>query len=344
MLQNQAGNPAGPDLSHQHTDQPELASAGISPHHQSAPYHYSPPRRSEIDGRTAQLAQALGWFSIGLGVAQLLAPRRLGRATGVGEHPTLMRACGAREIASGVGILSQRRPTGWLWSRVAGDTLDLALLGAAARSGAARRNRIGLVSAAVAGIAVLDLLTSMNAQHEQSVGESGQIEFQKSIVINRSQQECYEFWRDFERLPRFMRHLEEVHTLDDRRSHWRAKGPLGYSVEWEAELHADEPGEYLAWRSVADSEIDNAGSVRFSPAQGGRGTIVHVDMRYRPPGGAAGSMLARLFGEEPSQQIDEDLRRFKWLIETGEIPTTIGQPSGARGMMNRLLFQKGAQG
>jgi uncharacterized membrane protein len=307
-------------------------------------YHYT-PRPSDTSDRAARLVQTLGWFSVGLGIAQLLAPRRVSRAIGIGEHPNLMRAIGTREIASGVGILTRRKPTGWLWSRVAGDAMDMALLGAAARSNrsnATRRDRIGLAGAAVAGIAAIDLLTSMKAPEHDALGSA--LEFEKVIVVNRSSQECYRFWRNLEDLPRFMRHLEAVRVIDDRRSRWQARGPLGYRVEWESELNADELDAYLAWRSAPGADVDNEGSVRFERAPGGRGTLVHVWMRYRPPGGAAGALAAKLFGAEPSQQIDEDLRRFKWLIETGEIPTTVGQASGPRGAWNRFVIRKGAAG
>lgn len=304
-------------------------------------YHYGPSPYGRQD-RLARLVQTLGWFSVGLGLAQLAAPRRLSQALGAGGRPNVVRAIGVRELASGVGILTQRRPSGWLWSRVAGDAMDLALLGAAARRSAAPRSRLGLAGAAVAGIAALDLLASLKSPEHEALGSA--VEFEKTIVINRSPEECYRFWRDLEGLPRFMRHLESVQVIDERRSHWAAKGPLGYRVEWNSELYADEPGQFLGWRSVEDSEVDTEGSVRFEPAAGGRGTLANVWMRYRPPGGAAGAVAAKLFGAEPAQQIDEDLRRFKWLLETGEIPTTVGQPSGPRGLWNRYVVRRGAQG
>jgi uncharacterized membrane protein len=314
---------------------------------QSPPYHYRSHGRPQAS-RAEQLAKALGWFGIGLGLAQLLAPRRVSRAIGVEERPGVMRAVGVREIASGAGILSQPRPANWLWARVAGDAMDLALLGNAARSPYNRRRRIGVAVAAVAGVAALDVLAGMNnqrrKQHGQGATASGELRLEKSIIVNRSPQECYRFWRDVESFPRFMSHVESVRTTDENRQHWTVKGPAGSHVEWDAEILADEPGELLAWRSLAGADVDNAGSVRFEAAPGGRGTIVRVALQYRPPAGAAGEMLAKLFGEEPSQQIDEDLRRFKWLIETGEIPTTVGQPSGARRALDRLLFRKGQPG
>lgn len=348
MMQDQTGSPV------------ETGQVRSALPHTNEPLHESPPDYSprtahayDVDNfadiaRAERLAKTLGWFSIGLGLAQLLAPGGMSRVVGVGQRPRLMQALGVREITSGVGILTQRQPAGWLWSRVAGDAIDLALLGAAARSPGSNRRLVSVATALVAGVTVLDLLSSVdNSRHkraETGAEATGEVQVQKSLVINRSPEECYRFWHDFENFPRFMKHLESVRIIGDNRMRWKAKGPAGIPIEWDAELLADEPGQLLAWRSLEHADVDNAGTVRFERAPGGRGTIVRVEMAYRPPGGAAGSMVAKLFGEEPSQQIDEDLRRFKWLIETGEIPTTIGQPSGPRGMMNRLLLRKGAPG
>jgi uncharacterized membrane protein len=331
--------------------------SGSSRHRLSDSNEFSSDRRRtsrqsyehQRDGaeRDQRLAKALGWFSIGLGVAQLLAPRAMSRATGVSEHPILMRAIGVREIASGVGILNERKPTEWMWTRVAGDAMDLALLGMAAGTPGTQRNRVAMATAAVAGVTALDVLSSVRQTQRNSAGQTGaargEVDVEKSITVNRSADECYAFWHNFENFPRFMKHLEEVHVISDQRIHWKAKGPAGSSVEWDAEITNDQPGQLLAWRSVG-GDVDNAGAVRFERAPGGRGTVVRVEMQYRPPGGVAGALIAKMFGEEPAQQIDEDLRRFKWLIETGEIPTTVGQPSGPRDAITRLLFRKGAPG
>lgn len=153
-----------------------------------------------------------------------------------------------------------------------------------------------------------------------------------AYTIMRPAQELFDFWRNFENLPRFMYHLEAVRKLDDRRSHWVAKGPAGYSVEWDAEIINEEPGRLIAWRSLENADVDNSGSVRFVSAPGNRGTEVRVEIEYIPPAGQLGKMVARLFGKEPRQQIQEDLRRFKRLMETGEIPSTEGQPRGSCGM------------
>jgi len=321
-------------------------------------FNGAPPRAStystshyRTDGpdRAAQLAQALGWFSIGVGLAELLAPRAAARTIGMDkERPLLLRSFGARELASGLGILvTGRRPAGWLWARVAGDAMDLAALAAAAGSARSRRGRIALTAAAVAGVTALDVLSSLQnsrrAARPASEPASGGVQVDQCIAVNRSAEDCYRFWREFENLPRFMQHLESVQTTSDNRSHWVAKGPAGMSVEWDAEVTAEQPNQFIAWHSMEGADVENAGIVRFERAAGGRGTMVHVELQYRPPGGAAGAMVAKLFGEEPSQQIEEDLRRFKQLIETGEIATTIGQPSGRRGPVARLL-RKGEPG
>ena len=151
---------------------------------------------------------------------------------------------------------------------------------------------------------------------------------QQSHTIGRDPATLYAAWRDFESLPRFMRHLESVTVTDDRRSHWVARAPAGRTIEWDAEIIDDEPGRRIAWHSVEGSEVAHAGSVRFEPAPAGRGTEVHVSLEYAPPGGELGARLARFLREEPEHQIKEDLRRFKQWMEAGEIATTEGQPSG----------------
>jgi uncharacterized membrane protein len=141
----------------------------------------------------------------------------------------------------------------------------------------------------------------------------------RSITINRPPEEVYQFWRNFENLPRFMSHLEEVRVIDEKRSHWRARGPAGLRVEWDSEITEDRPSEKIAWRSLEGADVPNAGVVRFAPGPRGRGTEVKLDMRYSPPGGVIGAAIATLLGEEPSQQAQENLRNLKRVLETGEI-------------------------
>jgi uncharacterized membrane protein len=272
-----------------------------------------------------RLAKSLGWFSIGLGLAEILAPRALARVIGVPYRPWLMALMGVREIASGLGILSGERPKEWLWSRVAGDVLDMSLLGAALASDDSEPIRVEVAAAAVLGVTALDVLAAR--QHENFQPEESAIHFRKTITINRSPEEVYAFWRNFENLPRFMHNLESVTTTGLTHSHWVAKGPAGKNVEWDAVITEDMPNRRIAWESVEGSEVENAG-VEFETAPGQRGTILRVEMAYRPPGGKLGAAVAKLFGKAPEQEVQGDLYRFKQVLETGHVTTTEGQSAG----------------
>jgi len=153
----------------------------------------------------------------------------------------------------------------------------------------------------------------------------------ESYLIRKSPEELYKFWRNFENLPRIMTHLEAVRVNDDTHSHWVAKAPgiAGGKVEWDAEITRDEPNTTIHWHALPGADVDNAGAIRFDHAPGDRGTLVHVMLDYIPPAGQIGRLVAKLFGEEPQQQIKEDLRNFKRIMETGEIPSIAGQPRGA---------------
>jgi uncharacterized membrane protein len=163
-----------------------------------------------------------------------------------------------------------------------------------------------------------------------ALGGSRGVHVEEVATINRTAEELYEFWRDFERLPGFMTNLVSVRRIDQRRSHWIAKGPMGRTVEWDAEIINEVPGELIGWRTLDGADIVSSGSVRFKPASGGRGTEVRVRLQYEPPLGRVGSAVAWMLGQEPSQTVREDLRRFKQLIEAGEAPTIEGQPRGKR--------------
>ena len=154
------------------------------------------------------------------------------------------------------------------------------------------------------------------------------VRVEKSVTINAPADQLYTFWRNFENLPKFMHNLEAVEVCDGKRSHWVAKGPAGKSVDWDAEIINEIPNELIGWRSTEGSEVDNAGSVHFTPATGGRGTEVKVVLRYDPPAGKFGARVSKILGEDPAVNVQEDLRRLKMLIETGEIATTEGQATG----------------
>ena len=160
---------------------------------------------------------------------------------------------------------------------------------------------------------------------------SGAVRIERSVtVFGKTPQALYAFWRNFENLPRFMEHLESVEVLDDRRSRWRVKAPAGRHVEWGAEIHHEIDGELIAWKSAPGARVPNAGSVHFREAPGGRGTEIRVLLEYEPPAGKLGMAVARLFGEEPGIQVREDLRRFKQLVESGELPVSEVPGQGAR--------------
>ena len=262
-----------------------------------------------------RLAKGLGWFSLGLGMTELLAPRFIARISGVPEkRSNVIRLYGLREIASGIGIFAQKNPAEAVWSRVAGDVLDLTSLGLACTSSEANRGRITFATANVLAVTALDVIAA-----RQLSSDNAGVHARASRMINLDPHDVYNFFRDFRNLPRFMKHLESVEELPDGRSHWVAKGPAGMSVEWDAEIVADDPGRVITWRSLENSDVDNAGAVVFEPAPGGRGTILKVNIQYDPPAGVVGATVARLFGEEPNQQLEDDLRRLKQVLEVGEV-------------------------
>jgi uncharacterized membrane protein len=293
----------------------------------------APPRWREGNGTGKSVvgtARGLGWFSIGLGLAEVAMPRRLARMIGMDEDDSsrnILFAYGLREIATGVAILTSERPTGAVWARVGGDVLDLATLGRAMADDDSNRGRLTAATAAVLGVAALDLFTGrrLSRDGERDImarggaGVERGIRVSETVTIARPREEVYRFWRDFTNLPRFMEHLEAVQVLDDRRSHWRARAPAGSSVEWDAELIEDRPNERISWRSVQEADVSNTGTVRFQVAPGNRGTEIHVSLRYDPPAGRLGALVAKLFGEEPSEQVKGDLRRLKQVLETGEV-------------------------
>ena len=183
----------------------------------------------------------------------------------------------------------------------------------------------GLASRALTGRCAVNRALGRNTAQADRMRRSGRtrrrgIKVDQSTTISRPRQEVFAFWRNFENLPRFMDHLESVRVLDEGRSHWIAKGPAGTRVEWDAEIHQEFPERLIAWRSLEGADVEHEGSVRFFPAANDA-TEVRVVLRYDPPAGRAGAAVARLFGEDPARQVAEDLRRFKQVLEAGEVPT-----------------------
>lgn len=177
-----------------------------------------------------------------------------------------------------------------------------------------------LFSRAMTGRCAVNRALGRNtARHDRvspvaSVPRGEGIKVERSVVVSRPVTEVYQFWRNFENLPRFMDHLESVTVIDENRSHWVAKAPAGTRVEWDATIHNELENELIAWRSLPGADVNNAGSVHFTAAGEGR-TEVRVVLSYDPPAGKLGAAVAKLLGEEPSQQVEDDLRRFKQVME-----------------------------
>lgn len=285
---------------------------------------------NESDRR--KFSQALGWFSIALGTVEIVAPRTLSWLIGTRDRPLFLRLLGARELASGIGILSNPISPAGAWSRVAGDAMDLSLLGLALASANGTRARIAAATAAVAGVTAADAICARelsrgpSGRHGVEI-EGGRINVERSIAINLPAAELYRFWRNFENLPRFMSFIELVQPIDEKRSRWIAKIPGGEELRWEAEITRDEPDKSISWASLAGGDLETWGSVRFENGPGGAGTMVTLEMRFAPRRMAAAAAFGRTLGV----MVKENLRRFKQLMETGEIPTIKGQPSGRPG-------------
>ncbi|APR78601.1 Hypothetical protein A7982_03948 [Minicystis rosea] len=280
-----------------------------------------------VPDRNKRLARGLGWFSLGLGIVQLTAPRALVRVIGVRDDRgsrSVTRAVGVREIAAGIGILTQPQHGGWLWARVGGDLTDLGLMGSAFSAKRAKRGRIAVATASLVGVTILDALAGRRliggaAAATPRARRERRREVVKAITVNRSPEDVYRFWRDFRNLPSFMARLASVKVLDDRRSRWSVSGPAGRRMEWSVEITEDRPGERIAWRTLRDAGPLGSGSVYFTRAPGERGTEVRVEMLPARRGGVIAATLAKLFGKMAANQVASDLHRFKQVMETGEV-------------------------
>ncbi|MEU6277092.1 SRPBCC family protein [Streptomyces populi] len=274
------------------------------------------------------LVRGLGWASALLGVPQVVAPAGFARALGVDDgsrHRSATAVVGVRELTAATGLLGRPHPV-WLWGRVGGDLMDLTMLTRALKNHNGRGlGRTVAATAAVTAITVTDVYAAVTRTRR-----STPVELTAATNVTQPPDKAYTLWRDLERLPDFMVHLDEVHVTGPRTSHWQASAPFGKTVEWDAEITEDAPGRLIAWRSVDGADIDNSGEARFAPAPGGRGTEIRVTLRYNLPGGRLGKSVARYFGEEPHQQLDDDLRRFKQIAETGEVVRSEGAPGGKR--------------
>jgi uncharacterized membrane protein len=274
---------------------------------------------------TERLLRGLGWFSIGAGLPAVLAPGTAARAMGVGDGELARRATrvlGVRDVLNGAGILGRPRPAGFLLLRMAGDVLDITLLTASMLRRGAPRTRLAATAASVAGVAVVDVVAARRLALEQRAGVRWCA--RASVAVGAPRDEVYRFWRRFENLPSFMPHLVRV-TQSGARSHWVAGAGGGRSFEWDAGLVIDRPNEMISWRSLSSSVVDHRMTVALSDAPGG-GTEVLVELDYETPTGALGRTVAKALGERPQRRIEDDLRRFRQVVETADA----GRPEGDR--------------
>jgi uncharacterized membrane protein len=266
-------------------------------------------------------AIGLGLFGIGLGLAELFAPRRFNRLIGVdGDSPrarNLTRALGLRELANSLVLLACRRPAPWLWARVAGDIIDLALLANATRARRAHVGRIVGAIGAVVGATMADAYVASRSSGRSRARVAGPV--RRAITVASTPDTAYRFWRDLANLLKFMERLESLEVLPSGRSRWRVRGPKGPSLSWEAEIVEDRAGDIIRWQSVEGSDLTNRGAVRFRPAPGGQGTEIAVELEYVPPAGELGRLASVLSNEALEVQLERDLRRLKQLLEVGEI-------------------------
>jgi len=299
-----------------------------------------------------RIAAGVGWFGIALGVFELAAPRALARLIGLeapstrwrgarriiertgvttrlpegaarllpersGDpvHWMIIRGLGVREIASGVGILARPRPAAWLWSRVVGDMMDLALLGLALNSSRTDRVRLAGATAAVAGVTALDVYCS---QQLTEGARDRNIRVRQSIIVDRTPSEVYQFWRNENNWPQFMENVESVHASGDG-VRWKVRVPGRREINWETRITNDVPDSLIGWQSTDGSDVDISGTVRFERAPGDRGTLVSLAVQFTPPGGAIGAAVARMFESIPTTALEMCLRKAKQVMETGEV-------------------------
>lgn len=205
-----------------------------------------------------------------------------------------------------------------------------AALGALGGFALVRRTRW---SAALAGAGIWAVRNAASHAHPRSYSA------QATFALNCTQEQAYRVWRDFEGVSRFLHHVHSVRKLDDSRSEWVILGPFDRKFSWIAEIVEDRPNERIAWRSVANSDVETHGTIEFLPRVAGRGILVRARISYSVPAGAAVKSLFAVLGRDPQFNLREDLRRFKSLVEAGEVPTVVGQPHGPRGLHGTAFRQ-----
>ena len=272
-------------------------------------------------------ARALGWFSIGLGLAEAVATRRSGRGLGLEPYGGLLRIFGAREIATGNGILALRDPTLGIWARVGGDAVDLATLGTALSSAKGKRDRLGAALGTVAAITAVDLFCARQLSEQRRAAATPATVEERSLSIGRSADELYRLWREPATFATIMGSVAAVTALADGRSRWTISGPRGRTLTWETQIVDEQPSELLQWRSTPKGKVVSEGLVRFRPAPGDWGTEVSLQLHITPQGGLLSRAMPRALGGGSRPLLGQVLRRFKSLAETGEVPRISSQPA-----------------
>jgi uncharacterized membrane protein len=272
--------------------------------------------RSEALSDGAPLSRGLGWFSVALGLTEIALPKTLARVIGVEPRAGtrwVLRAMGVREVLAGLGVLMQPHRPLPLWARVAGDAIDLALLGVSLKSRRLHATRVAGAIAAVAGVTALDVVAARRAQRRYNEANRPVI---FGVTINKPPSEVYAFYRKLSQLPQFMDYLESVRESDGRYSHWVARLTVGGTISWDAKITEDRPGEAISWQSVQGSLINTRGRVTFTKTPGRNMTEVRVEMQLGFLGTNPSASVAKFFTKA---QIKGDLRRLKQVLETGEV-------------------------
>lgn len=315
----------------------------------------------DLPRTTTRRERMVAVASVALGFGLTTWPAQLGRWAGTGEGSgtrLALRASGVRKMVTGTGLVASRNPAPWWRARVVGDAMDITVLALAWHRRRDQRGRLGAMITGLAAVTSVDLWAARRAStrwaelgrgvaaaekvvdvtahnvdtpHIRGIVPDDEGQVSTSITVRQSTMEAYQAWRRLDRLPEFMTHLESVVEGPNGTSHWVASAPAGQQISWDAQIIDDQPGERLEWRSLPGSEVSNHGRVTFREAPAGLGTEVTVSLEFQPPVvGRAGAFVARLFGEHPQQQVGDDLRRFKQMLETGEVLRSDGSPRGSR--------------
>lgn len=263
-----------------------------------------------------KLAQGIGWYSIALAVVELISPKTVNQTIGIKDDPlhhNLVRVRGVRELISGIGIVASRKPAGYLWSRVAGDVIDFALVGQALTHRRNNKQKLLIATAAFSAVALLDVVAALSQTHKK---DTPNLRLKRSIKVNGTPDELYELWRQPETLPKIMKHFAEFTHIDAQRSHWKIPAAVGPALEWEAVIVEEREGKYLRWESLPGTTLPTRGWVNFRSLGKGDKTEVCLCLDFEPPAGALGEAALKLVQGIPNGLVQDMLNQFKTLSQT----------------------------